>query len=259
MKKLPCFLLLFFLHLSCQAKQNSDDYLSSGDSAKKTRQFRNWLIKHFHSGDYYYNEFLMQDIKLSTNLFTMARGFNPELVLNYRPSRFFQLCLHAGKTFNPGDDNNIKNNPSIPGYNVNGDFFKAGIKNYLLNGFFDSRYDIFTGLYYIGSEVHESNSNLNKSIFSKAMALQSGINLKINDRWIVDIGVQCTFLKGRKNNSAPSESYVPGMGQYSGGNMYQGILTIQYKVPLNWTICNICHYWYNECNGYPSHRGTRAL
>lgn len=136
---------------------------------------------------------LFADLRIGTNLVPLAGGLNPEVMVDFRPSRFFEISAHTGATFRPGTENSFNKNQYQEGYNVNGSFIKFGIKNYLLNSFKSRRYDIFTSLYYIGSfaneEVQLNNNIQKKSSTTNALAIHSGLGFRLSSRFILDVGM----------------------------------------------------------------------
>ena len=198
----------------------------------------------------------LSDIKIGANFVPDIKCFNPELTFSFRKNRFFEYSFNAGATNHPGGENIFQKNQYPDGYNVHGSFIKAGVKNYLLNTFFSSRFDVFTGLYYIGSlanetypDIHSSNQ-INRRSLTSAMALQSGLNCRLGASWTLDAGVQYTFLSSRKENAMPFQSYQPGIGKWQNGHALQGIFTIHYIIDLRpYNICCIHRYYYNK-KGY---------
>ena len=177
---------------------------------------------------------MYMEYKVGTNLVPLIAGGNPEISLDLKPRRFLELSMLTGWAFRAGKENDFMQVP-IKNYDVSGSFIKLGLKNYLINNFRYSRFDIFTGLYYIASFADESHLDADaKKIsgfdFVNAVAIQSGITFRLRYRISMDVGMQYTFYSSGSGNS--TEIYQPGIGKMNNGSAWQGIFCIKYVFPI---------------------------
>ncbi len=184
---------------------------------------------------------LLESISVGVNTASFIFGGAGELAAEFRPNRFASICFTNGFTRSSASPVKADN------YKSSGTFIKLGVRNYLLNSFFPSRLDVFSGLYYIGSDIAEDYREFGNAEvksydnFNSFAALQTGISYRPARNITINAGAQYTFLKDRKSYPVPAEiSYQPGVGRWKSVGAVEAILTIQYRLPVSLYKTVIC-------------------